>query len=90
MTSEEIEDNHIYHYTKYHAVKLILKNKSLRFSDFRFLNDGKEIKYSLNCAINYCEDIKAEHHLDKVICNKSELLKNMAKQLLNNKVKLVQ
>lgn len=45
----------ICHYTKYDTVKKILKNKNIRATYYKELNDSSEVEYAKNIIIDYLE-----------------------------------
>ena len=48
----------LYHYTSADGLKSIIENKTLRFSDYRFLNDIDEIQYGKNIFFNVISKLK--------------------------------
>lgn len=53
MIEENIE---LYHYTSLESLKSIIENRSIRFSDCRFVNDINEFNYSINNFLNVIEE----------------------------------
>ena len=43
--AEEISDTYVYHYTNAKALISIFKDKNLRFSDIRYMNDRSEMAF---------------------------------------------
>lgn len=58
----------LYHYTSADGLKGIIENKTLRFSDYRFLNDIDEIQYGKCVFLNEMEKLK------KIYSDKIELI----------------
>lgn len=50
----------LYHYTSADALKSIIENKTLRFSDYRFLNDIDEIEYGKKIFKQVLDELKIE------------------------------
>lgn len=46
--SLQYEDIDLYHYTSLYALNKICKNRTIRLTDYRFLNDETELKYGVN------------------------------------------
>ena len=55
----------LYHYTSADGLKSIIENKTLRFSDYRFLNDIDEIQYGKNIFLNVISKLKKKYD-DKI------------------------
>lgn len=50
----------LYHYTSADGLKSIIEHKTIRFSDYRFLNDINEIKYGKKVFRQILEELKKE------------------------------
>ena len=50
----------LYHYTSADGLKSIIENKSIRFSDYRFLNDIDEIEYGKKVFRQVLDEIRNE------------------------------
>lgn len=50
----------LYHYTSADGLKSIIENKTLRFSDYRFLNDIDELEYGKKNFRQVLEELKSE------------------------------
>jgi hypothetical protein len=50
----------IYHYTSADGLKSIIENKTIRFSDYRFLNDIDELEYGKNVFRQVLDELKNE------------------------------
>lgn len=46
MNNLQYENVDLYHYTSLHALKSIIENKTIRLTDYRFLNDKTEFEFS--------------------------------------------
>ena len=63
---EEIQDygmddfETLYHYTSTDGLKSIIENKTIRFSDYRFLNDIDELEYGKKVFEQVLEELKTE------------------------------
>ena len=63
---EEIQDykmgdfETLYHYTSADGLKSIIENKTIRFSDYRFLNDIDEIEYGKKVFRQVLDELKTE------------------------------
>lgn len=55
-TMEQIDDKVVYHYTEANALLSILKNKSVWFSDIRYMNDRSETMFIVKCLVEFSED----------------------------------
>lgn len=64
----KFEDIELYHYTSLEALKSIVENKTIRFTDYRFLNDPDELNIALD---NFKEYIKAQ--IEKQPENKAKI-----------------
>lgn len=56
-----IENHPLYHYCSIDTLASILSNKSLRFSDVRFLNDTTEFQEAVSFYLSYIREHKAEY-----------------------------
>lgn len=54
------EFNTLYHYTSADGLKSIIENRTLRFSDYRFLNDIDELEYGKKIFRQVLEELKSE------------------------------
>ncbi|MBO4706107.1 MAG: DUF2971 domain-containing protein [Spirochaetaceae bacterium] len=54
------EFNTLYHYTTADGLKSIIENKTIRFSDYRFLNDIDELEYGKKVFRQVLEELKKE------------------------------
>ena len=50
----------LYHYTSADGLKSIIENKTIRFSDYRFLNDIDELEYGKNVFRQVLDELKNE------------------------------
>lgn len=50
----------LYHYTSADGLKSIIENKTIRFSDYRFLNDIDELEYGKKIFRQVLEELKSE------------------------------
>ena len=50
----------LYHYTSADGLKSIIENKTIRFSDYRFLNDIDELEYGKKVFKQVLEELKTE------------------------------
>lgn len=50
----------LYHYTSADGLKSIIENRTLRFSDYRFLNDIDELEYGKKIFRQVLEELKSE------------------------------
>lgn len=50
----------LYHYTSVDGLKSIIENRTLRFSDYRFLNDIDELEYGKKVFKQVLEELKTE------------------------------
>ena len=54
------DDSTLYHYTSADGLKSIIENRTIRFSDYRFLNDIDEIQYGKQIFRQVLEELKSE------------------------------
>lgn len=59
----------IYHYTSFNGLKGIIEKKRLRYTDYRYLNDSTELKFSIEIikAAVLASDIRQIHYLIWII-----------------------
>ncbi len=67
------EKNIMYHYTSAEAFLSIIENKTLRFTDFRYLNDKSEGIYFVKTLLDFLVDNKGKYPIFEEVVN--ELLK---------------
>lgn len=62
MEKVKYEDQTLYHYTSLEVLKNILENRTIRLTDYRFLNDPKEVNYSLDFLKKALPQNSGEYH----------------------------
>ncbi|MBQ6979648.1 MAG: DUF2971 domain-containing protein [Clostridia bacterium] len=74
----QYEKQELYHYTSLQALKSIIENKTIRLTDYRFLNDKTELKYSIEVLHKYLLELKDKlKYYDKIIKDLSDLEKGI-------------
>ena len=69
-----MEEQYVYHYTTLTALKSIVKNKTLRLTDYKNLNDESEINYGVDAVQNMLMEEKSANGSTDVVKKLSDLL----------------
>lgn len=75
MDELKFEQEELYHYTTLDGLKSIIENKTIRLTDYRFLNDISELKYSVQVIEEILQNYKNEIQI--------EAIKKCLKNILN-------
>ena len=67
MEQIKYEDQILYHYTSLEALKSILENRTIRLTDYRFLNDPKELYFGIDIFKNAIPKDTDEYHFKIVL-----------------------
>lgn len=62
MDKIKYEAQTLYHYTSLETLKIIFENRTIRLTDYRFLNDPKEVNYSLDFLKKAIPQNSNEYH----------------------------
>lgn len=79
MEQVKYEDQILYHYTSLEVLKNILENRTIRLTDYRFLNDPKELKFGINIFKNAIPKDATDYHF-KIV---SKALENLELGITN-------
>ena len=59
-------DRDLYHYTSLNTLLSIIENKTIRLTDYRFLNDTQELSFAINELRNVLKGIPADDYCKKI------------------------